>query len=322
MGVPGSKVRRPGRQASFQRDVLGGLSGPQKSLPSKYFYDERGSRLFAEICTLEEYYLTRTECEILRRHLPELSGLLGARVRVIEPGAGSGIKTEMLLAALEAPASYVPIDVSDTALAGAVERLGRRFPGLEILPVVADFLEPFDLSERIGAARRDVVFFPGSTIGNLVPSDARRFLRSMVRATSPSAALVLGVDLKKEAWIVERAYNDVRGVTADFNLNLLRRINRELGADFRLDAFRHLAFYDAVRGRVEMHLVSDSSQRIHFPEATFGVEPGETILTEYSHKYSPAEFGELCRGAGLEIVRGWTDPRGWVGVYLCVPRPG
>jgi dimethylhistidine N-methyltransferase len=291
-------------------------------LPSKYLYDARGSLLFEEICRLEEYYLTRIEAHILRTNLSELSRSLGSGVRLIEPGAGSGIKTEMLLRELDDPVAYVPVDVSEKALSDAVARLSPALPHLDILPVHADFMEPVELPDGRRAEKRTAVFFPGSTIGNLLPDEVLRFLRRMAQVMGPDGALVVGVDLRKDRHVLERAYNDAKGVTAEFNLNLLERLDRELEATFRRTAFRHLAFFNDVHGRIEMHLVSDSAQRVRVAGWTFDFEPGESILTEYSYKYSPEGFRGMCRDAGLEILRSWTDLRGWFGIYLCVPGPG
>jgi L-histidine Nalpha-methyltransferase len=311
MGHPATRLRR-GR-STFEQDVRRGLRAPLKSVPSKYLYDDRGSRLFEEICRLDEYYLTRTELEILRVHRAEMSEWIGPGARVIEPGAGSGVKTELLLDGLMAPAGYVPIELSEGALSAAVHRLARRFPGLDIHPLVADFTDPIELPEG-----RNLVFFPGSTIGNFEPDEAIRLLGAMGSIAGPRGAILVGVDFKKDARILERAYDDARGVTAEFNLNLLRRINRELGGDFRRDRFRHAAPYDHARGRIEMRLVSGSEQQVRVGEDVFDFGRGETILTELCHKYEPREFEGLCRSAGLEVARRWTDPAGWYGLFLCM----
>jgi len=313
-----TRVRRETR--TFRDDVLKGLRRPLKSIPSKYLYDARGSRLFEEICRLDEYYLTRTELEILRVHLTEMAHIVGPGARVIEPGAGSGIKTELLLDRLIDPVAVVPIELSEQALSAAVERLTRRFPWLEILPVAADFTEPIDVPEGSRPARRNLVFFPGSTIGNFLPEEAIRLLRAMGSSAGPGGAILVGVDFKKDVRILERAYDDASGVTAEFNLNLLRRINRELRADFRPDRFRHVAPYDPAHGRIEMRLVSTSGQRVRIGDDDFEFLPDEPILTELCHKYEPEEFEALCRSAGLEVIRGWSDGAGWYGLFLCVPR--
>lgn len=310
-----TKAAEPGLSRS---DVLEGLRSTPKELPSKYFYDEAGSRLFEEITRLDEYYVTRVELGILRRHAAALALALGPEVRLIEPGAGSGLKIRLLLDRLERPVGYVPIDVSESALACAVRQLSRRYPHLEITPLRADFAAPLALPES--RARRDVVFFPGSTIGNLHPADAARFLERLGTLAGASGALLVGVDLKKDPAILERAYDDARGVTAAFNRNLLRRLNRELGADFRPDAFRHRAFYDADRGRIEMHLVSERLQEVRIGDAVVVFEPGESVRTECSYKYAPREFAGLLRRAGLRTTAFFTDERRWFGIFLCAPR--
>lgn len=298
--------------------VLSGLRSAPKELPSKYFYDRAGSRLFEEITRLDEYYVTRVETGILRRHAAALAEALGPEARLIEPGAGSGLKIRLLLDRLERPAGYVPIDVSESALAGAVDELSRRYPGLDIRPLRADFSGPIEIPE--GRSRRNVVFFPGSTIGNLHPPEASRFLRRLRQLAGPKGALVVGVDLKKDPAVLEAAYDDARGVTAEFNRNLLRRINRELGADFRPDAFRHRAFYDAARGRIEMHLVSEARQEVRIAGERVVLEGGESIRTECSYKYAPDEFEALLHGAGLRVEAPFTDERRWFALFLCVPE--
>lgn len=300
-------------------EVLAGLRSSPKELPSKYFYDDAGSRLFEEITRLDEYYVTRVEMQILRRHAGEIAASLGPDVRLIEPGAGSGLKIRLLLDRLERPAGYVPIDVSESALAAAVRTLSRLYPGLEILPVRADFSGPIELPGS--RARREVVFFPGSTIGNLHPPQAARFLRRLGALAGPAGAVLVGVDLKKDRAVLERAYDDARGVTAEFNRNLLRRLNRELGADFRPEAFRHRAVYDETRGRVEMHLVSERRQEVRIGEEVVVFEADESVRTECSYKYAPAEFAALLRRAGLRTTALFTDDRRRFALFLCVPRP-
>ncbi|HEX7896317.1 MAG TPA: L-histidine N(alpha)-methyltransferase [Planctomycetota bacterium] len=299
-------------------EVLPGLLDTPKSVASKFLYDSRGSRLFDEICGLEDYYPARVESGILSRYAEEIGGRLGRDVRLIEPGAGTGWKTEILLDHLEAPAEWVPIDVSRAALDQAARRIAGRFPFLPIRPVWGDFARSMALPR--GRGRRGVVFFPGSTLGNFHPWEAVDLLRSFARAAGPGGAALVGVDLKKEPEIIERAYNDRDGVTAEFNLNLLRRLNRELGADFQPRAFRHRAFYDETRGRIEMHLVAGSPQRVRLDGHLIAFERGESVRTEVAYKYEPEEFARLCEAAGLEIERRWSDDRDWFGLFLCVPR--
>jgi L-histidine Nalpha-methyltransferase len=315
MPTPPPAVRACEREA-FRRDVLRGLRRPHKELPCKYFYDARGSRLFDAICGLEEYYPTRCELEILRRRGGELAAALGPGCAVIEYGSGSSLKTRLLLERLDRPAAYVPIDVSGEHLLRAAARLRARFPGLDVRPVVADFTGPFGLPELPPAARR-VVYFSGSTIGNFPPDEAVALLAGIRRLCGPGGGLLIGVDLKKDPAVLEPAYDDARGVTAAFNLNLLVRINRELGADFDLCRFRHLAFYDRDHGRIEMHLVSLAEQAVTVGGSVFYFRQGESIRTEYSHKYGLDDFAALASRAGLRVRGVWTDERGWYSVqYL------
>lgn len=290
----------------FLRDVLDGLSGEPKLLPCKYFYDARGSQLFDEICGLEEYYPTRCEAEVLSRNAPEMADLFGPRCVLIEYGSGSSRKTRLLLDRLHDPAAYVPVDISAEHLLAAARGLARRYPGLVIRPVAADFTRPFTMPP-LPAADRRVVFFSGSTVGNFHPREAVGLLAHIARLVGTGGGLLIGVDLKKDTETLERAYNDARGVTADFNMNLLVRMNRELGADFAPERFRHRAVYNASAGRIEMHLVSLEDQSVHLGDRTIRFAAGETICTEYSYKYDPAEFRALAARVGFAVDHVWTD---------------
>jgi dimethylhistidine N-methyltransferase len=289
---------------TFLEDVVAGLSLPQKSLPPKYFYDAEGSRLFERICRLREYYLTRAEMSLTRSHIGAIASFAGRGCELIEYGTGEAVKTRLLLRALR-PKLYVPVDISQAALERAAQRLSREFPRLRIAPVNGDFSRP--LSILSGARRQRVVYFPGSTIGNLTPQEAQAFL-AMSRAQA--ARMLVGVDLKKDANVLHAAYNDSRGVTAAFNLNLLARINRELGGDFRLERFAHYAFYNAPLGRIEMHLVSLADQEARVAGHRFQFQRGESIHTENSYKYAAAEFRALAAQAGFAGKKVWTDKRG------------
>ncbi|MEX0599302.1 MAG: L-histidine N(alpha)-methyltransferase [Rhodothermales bacterium] len=291
----------------FRDDLLAGLTSDPKSIPSKYFYDALGSRLFEEITELEEYYPTRTELAIMERRVDAMVALLGPRCLLVEYGSGSSLKTRVLLDAMERPAGYVPIDISAEHLSDSARRLAGHFPELPIHPVAADYTAPFDLPEVEFDERRTVVYFPGSTIGNFKPSEARLFLDRMRRVAGPDGGLLIGVDLRKDVSLLEAAYNDERGVTAAFNLNLLRRTNRELGATFELDTFRHEAVYDAEEGRIEMHLVSLAEQCVRIADRTVHFDEGERIHTEYSYKYTLDGFADLAAAAGLAVRRVWTD---------------
>jgi dimethylhistidine N-methyltransferase len=294
---------RPLELAEFRDDVVAGLSLPQKSLPPKYFYDAAGSRLFARICRLPEYYLTRAELELTRRNLAAIARFAGRGCQLIEYGSGEGVKSRLLIRALR-PAAYVPIDISQDALEAAARRLAREFSSLKISPVVGDFSRPLQIPLL---KKPRVVYFPGSTIGNLTLEEAHGFL-SMSRGIA--ARMLVGVDLKKDPALLHAAYNDAAGVTAAFNLNLLARINRELGADFDLRRWRHYAFYNAALGRIEMHLVSMRAQKAALGEHRFSFAAGETIHTENSYKYSLDGFRELAAKAGFRSAKVWTDRRG------------
>lgn len=304
--------RSPATADRFRADVLAGLSRPQKRLPAKYFYDAVGSRLFDRICELPEYYPTRTELGILRRSAPTMAEWCGPDCLLIELGAGSLTKVRFLLDHLERPAGFVPVDVSGDHLRAASRALADEYPTLAVQPVVADFTTRFTVPPH--SARRRVVYFPGSTIGNFEPAEADALLRQVSRLVGPGGGLILGVDLRKSADVLEPAYNDAAGVTAAFNRNLLSRINRELGGDFDLSAFRHHAFYNSERSRIEMHLVSDRGQRVRVGPAAFDFRPGETIHTENSHKYDVGEVAARAAGCGLHLTATWTDARSYFAV--------
>ena len=291
----------------FARAVIYGLSRPRKTLPCRYFYDARGSDLFERITELAEYYPTRTEAGILAAHARDMTDSLSTGGVLVEFGSGSSRKTELLLDELPDGAAYVPIDVSPDALVQAQARLSLRFPGLDILPVVGDFSELSRLPGGL-AARPKLGFFPGSTIGNLTPAMASRLLMRFKSLLSAGGRLIIGIDLKKDTTILERAYNDGAGVTRDFNLNLLARINREIEPVFDLSAFAHAAHYNAREGRIEMHLVSLRDQSFAIRGHRFAMRVGETIHTENSYKYSIPQFQALAGCSGWRPVRVWTDP--------------
>jgi dimethylhistidine N-methyltransferase len=303
--------------AVMLQDVLRGLALPQKNIPSLYFYDQRGSELFDAITELPEYYPTRTEIGILERHGGEMAAALGPGVRLIELGSGSALKTELLLARLKDPAAYVPVEISREHLMASAARIAADFPGLEVLPVTADFTEPYELPEpTLRRVERNVAFFPGSTIGNFPRPMAADLLANTCREVGPGGAMLIGVDLVKDRETLERAYNDAAGVTAEFNLNLLVRLNRELGADFDVGAFRHQAVWDEEAARIEMRLISTRDQRVTVAGRAFDFAAGEVLVTEYSHKYKPEAFRGLAEGAGFVLARTWTDPDGLFSVQL------
>jgi dimethylhistidine N-methyltransferase len=299
--------------------VLQGLAARPKRIAPKYFYDERGSQLFDAICTLPEYYLTRTEMGILEFCANEVARLMGPDCTLIEFGSGASRKIRLLLETLR-PRCYLGVDISRDFLIQSVRRLAADYPWLEVHAACADFSLELELPQAAASGRR-LVFFPGSTIGNFEPYEALAFLQRLRRLMHPDGALLIGVDLKKDPQILHDAYNDWQGVTAAFNLNLLERLRRELGAELDLDGFRHRAFYNAAHGRIEMHLVSRRAQEIRILGRRFGFESGECVHTENSYKYTVEEFRALARRAGRWPARVWRDVGGLFSVhYLTTAR--
>lgn len=301
--------------------MVRGLLDPRRTLPPKYLYDEAGARLFERITELEAYYPTRTELGIFELHAEEMAARLGPDCRVVEFGSGSGIKIRTLLDHLERPTAYIPVDISRAQLLEFARDIAAEFPGLAVHPLAADYTAEFTLPAADPAPRRTVVFFPGSTIGNFEPHEAEGFLRRTAALCGPGGACLIGVDLAKDPAVIERAYNDPEGVTAEFNLNLLRRIDRECGADFDLAAWRHEAPYVAARKRIEMRLVSTRSQTVTLPDDAraphhLRFEEGEYITTEYSYKYGIDDFTALAARAGWQVERLWTDEKRWFGEWL------
>jgi dimethylhistidine N-methyltransferase len=291
----------------FLKDVLCGLGQPNKQLPCKYFYDQRGSQLFDQICELDEYYLTRTEQAIMDEYADEMADQIDTGVMLVEFGSGSSQKTQVLLEHLHEPAAYVPVDISEKHLLQTAKDLRIQFPHIEILPVVADFTKPFSLPKSKSPPSHIAVYFPGSTIGNFEPLAAQTLLSYIANRLGPGGGLLIGIDLKKDPTVIEAAYNDELGVTAEFNLNLLHRINQELDADFDLEQFEHLARYNENAGRVEIFLVSTHDQSVTINDQTFSFNVGEKIFTEHSHKYSIEEFESLARPSGFSLHQHWTD---------------
>jgi dimethylhistidine N-methyltransferase len=298
--------------ATLRSDALAGLRRAPKTLPSKYFYDERGSALFDRICELPEYYLTRAEVGLLAGHGAEMAAAIGPGATVIGYGTGRGTKTRLLLDHLRAPRAYVPIDIARGELEQAAAALRARYPALQVLPVCADFTAAHELPDATPPERR-LVFFPGSTIGNFQPAEARAFL---ARARAVGSRMLIGVDLKKDPAVLHAAYNDASGTTAAFNKNLLARLNRELGADFDLGAFDHYAPYEPVAGRVAMYLVSRRSQTASIAGESIRFAEGEALHTESSYKYSPVEFERLAGAAGWRVERLWRDGGGRFADFL------
>lgn len=316
---------------NFQQDVIAGLQQSQKQIPCKYLYDGRGSALFDQICRLEEYYVTRTETEIMRCHVDEMTEVLGDRVRLIEFGSGSSVKTRLLLDHLPDGAVYIPVDISEKHLLTTAARLQSQYTQLEVCPVVADFTQPFavpplaisptDRPPNSQTRRqsdpppiRTTVYFPGSTIGNYSREQSAKLLSRIASICHTGDGLLIGVDLQKDADVLERAYNDAAGITAAFNCNLLRRMQLELNADLDLDGFEHYAFYNDKEGRIESYLRSRRTQYIGIDTWRFKLHEGELIHTEYSYKYTIAGFRQLAERAGLSFSKAWTDSRDYFAV--------
>jgi dimethylhistidine N-methyltransferase len=306
----------------MRNDVLAGLRAARKQIAPKYFYDAHGAALFEQITRLDAYYLTRSELAILEARVGAIASRAGPRAALIEYGSGAGIKVRRLLDALDRPAAYVPIDISGEQLRRVAASLRDDYPDVDIHPLRADYTRPLELPHLEGAART-VAFFPGSTIGNLQPQAAAHFLRGVRQSIGPDGALVLGVDRRKDPARLEAAYNDPEGVTAAFNRNLLVRLNRELRADFAIDRFRHLAFFNAEASRIEMHLESTEAQVVTVAGAAIPFEAGETIWTESSYKYDEPMLERLTGEGGFRIEELWTDPEEnfWLG-YLAAADTG
>ena len=292
---------------SFLDEVIEGLEQSPKTLPCKYFYDQRGSQLFDQICDLEEYYLTRTELQIMEDYAAEMAQQIGPGVMLVEYGSGSSVKTRLLLDHLEQMAAYVPVDISRKHLQETCNNLAQSYPNLEVLPVCADFTAEFELPTPGHPATHAAVYFPGSTIGNFPPAEAEKLLSQIGRLCGTGGGLLIGVDLQKDHQTLESAYDDAQGVTAEFNLNLLRRMNREIKGDFKLEQFRHRASYNDQHGRVELFLESTVQQSVSVSGRTFRLDQGEAICTEHSHKYTVEGFAQIAANAGLTLRKQWTD---------------
>ena len=304
---------------NFRRDVLDGLAATPRAIPARWFYDRRGSELFEAITDLPEYYPTRTETALLRQTGPELGALAARGAAVVEFGSGSSAKTPILLRAID-PAAYVPIDISGDFLRQSANELSQAFPGLPVYPVEADFLRPLPLPEQVKDMPK-LGFFPGSTIGNMNAWHAVDLLRAMREWLGEGARLLIGMDRVKSPDILIPAYDDEHGVTAEFNLNLLERINRELGGTIPLDAFRHRAIWNADAARIEMHLEAVRDVTFEVDGRPFAMAAGETIHTENSHKYGPNGARQLLRAGGWTPIAEWSDPQDWFGLILCEAQP-
>ena len=298
-------------------EIIDGLLLPEKMISPKYFYDERGSQLFDQITHLPEYYPTETELRIMRDNIDEIVALVGEHASLIEFGSGSSSKTRVLLENIDQLAAYVPVDISADHLLESSDSVQQEFPGIEVLPVVADFTQTFALPNPKFMPLRNIVYFPGSTIGNFTHDAAHDLLSVMYKEAGENGALLIGVDLRKDAAIIDRAYNDSAGVTAEFNLNMLRHLNEVFGFDFDLSTFSHNAHYDEAEGRIEMHLVSSCDQIVTAGDAEILIGDGEAILTEYSHKYTLEGFAAMASSVGFDIKRVWTDANALFSVQYC-----
>jgi len=303
-------------ESEFVADVWSGLSGRPKSLPSKYLYDARGSELFEQICDTPEYYLTRAELALMRSSVAQMAQALGPELRLVEFGNGSGLKTRLLLGALERPVAYVPVEISASALAGSCAELQREYPDLQILPLQADFTAPLTLPRAHRQPRRTVLYLAGSTLGNFPDAEAVVLLQQMRKAAGPDGAVVLGLDLKKDPALIHAAYNDAAGITAEFTLNLLARMNRELDADFQIDQFFHRARYQSIVGRIETDIVSRCAQRASVAGRAFEFAADEAMRVEVSCKYDRADMQRLATAAGLRVQHLWSDQRQQFAVVL------
>jgi dimethylhistidine N-methyltransferase len=300
------------------KEIMVGLRKPEKMISPKYFYDERGSQLFDDITHLPEYYPTETEFGIMHDNVDELADLVGPQASLIEYGSGSSRKTRVLLEHLHELAVYVPVDISEDHLLASAEKIRVEFPSLEVLPVVADFTKPFALPNPKVMPLRNIVYFPGSTIGNFTNEAAQELLGVMYQEAGEDGAMLIGVDLQKDPAIIERAYNDRAGLTAEFNLNMLTHLNREFGFDFDVDAFSHSATYVQEEGRMVIELISNRDQVVSNGDELVEVSDGEAILTEYSHKYTLDGFAAMANEAGFEVRKVWTDAEQLFSVQYCV----
>ena len=298
--------------------IVDGLSGDVKMISPKYFYDERGSQLFDEITRLPEYYLTGTELAIMRDNIDEICTLVGKQASLIEFGSGSSLKTRVLLEHLPELAAYVPVDISREHLYASAAQIRDEFPHIDVQPVVADFTQQFQLPSPAVMPVRNIVYFPGSTIGNFEHDTAMELLRVMHHEAGEDGALLIGVDLQKDPALIERAYNDSAGVTAEFNLNMLQHLNRDYGANFDVTEFAHSANYDQDNGRVVIELVSKAKQTFAIGNTEFELADGEAILTEYSHKYTLEGFAAMAEQAGFRVEKVWTDAERLFSVQYCV----
>jgi dimethylhistidine N-methyltransferase len=306
------------KKTSMLEEVITGLSKEQKTLPSKFFYDEKGSKLFDDITELEEYYPTRTERKILEENVSEIAEYLGEKVLLIEPGSGSSSKTKILLGSMDNICCYIPMDISGDYLYKVAEQLRIEFPNIQVLPLSADYTKPFKLPESRPDARK-VVFYPGSTIGNFKMEKVEQFLKVIHDIIEDEGAFLIGTDLKKDIEVLEAAYNDTKGITADFNKNILTHLNRELGTSFNKNFFNHKAIWNEEKGRIEMHLFVKEDHAVQVGEKTIQFRKGESIHTENSHKYTLKEFADIVSD-WFEVKKVWTDEKDFFSLQYLEPK--
>ncbi len=302
-------------QEAIVEEIIESLSQAQKTLSCKYFYDEKGSDLFEEIVELDEYYLTRTETSIMNNNIEEISRLIGKNCILIEPGSGSGQKIKILLDNLIFPSAYVPIDISESYVKDSANKLSKNYPDLKILPIIADYTGEFKLPGFNFEHENLVVYYPGSTIGNFSPEKAKEFLKKIAHMCGKDSYLLLGIDLKKDKEVLEKAYNDGSGITRKFNINILENLNNLIESNFELDQWAHKAFFNEDKSRIEMHLVSKEKQNVNINGYTVSFNKGETIHTENSHKYSIDKFCELISD-DYRMNKVWTDKENKFAVLL------
>jgi len=302
-----SMVRREKDYNLMLKEVIEGLGKSQKELPCKYFYDEKGSQLFDRICQLDEYYPTRTELRIMQDNIDSISEVLGDDVMLIEYGSGSSEKIKIILDNVKGIKAYLPVDISMEHLIKSAAQIAAQYKDLEVIPLCADYNRSFKIPLPKNPIKTKIVYFPGSTIGNFHPSEAETFISRIRRVVNKHGGLLIGVDLKKDKKILQQAYNDSQGITAQFNLNLLQHINNKLDANFDPQAYIHEAFYNPQQGRVEMHLVSREHQAVLINDTEIPIKKGESIWTESSYKYNLEEFAVLANRSGFEVEKVWTD---------------
>jgi len=313
-----TELESSSKKASMIQEVVDGLNNQQKTLPSKYFYDEKGSQIFDEITRLDEYYPTRNERKILNDNVEEIAEHLGKKVLLIEPGSGSSSKTRILLSNMENICGYIPIDISGEYLNKVAEQLRKEYSDISILPLAADYTKPFELPENRPDGRK-VLFYPGSTIGNFNLEKVEQFLRVIHNLVGKEGALLIGVDLKKEIKVLEAAYNDARGITALFNKNILTHLNREIGTNFNPELFNHQSIWNEDKGRIEMHLFVRKEHSLNINGDTISFEKGESIHTENSHKYTLDEFAEMVSD-WFEVKKVWMDEQNYFSVQYLEPK--